>query len=89
MIKQYGRNLFLPEGDDFSKQEFDRHQEEMNLQGQRLLDSLRESGRMSEQRGSQKMQQKPKAKPTAEKGKNDSEEKLSYKEMLKRAAARK
>ncbi|MGN0710337.1 MAG: hypothetical protein ACI4LO_01155 [Anaerovoracaceae bacterium] len=43
MYINVGDKLFLPEGDDYSKQEFDRRREELELQGQNILKELRGS----------------------------------------------
>lgn len=98
MLKKYGRDLFLPEGDDYSKTEFDQHQEEMSMQGQAVLQRLRME-QVAAQQNYKTVQKGVKsndgAATTTVRGKDNqkaganSEEKLSYKEMLEKAVARK
>lgn len=100
MIKRYGRDLFLPEGDDYSKTEFDQHQEEMNAEGQAVLNRLRMEAEMAraaseKQRGkdngraSGNTNASSKIVNTLQESKAESDEKLSYKDMLEKAVARK
>ena len=96
MIKKYGRDLFLPEGDDYSKTEFNQHHEEMQADGQAVLQKLR----MEQMAQQQKLvaSQLEKAGSASAIGKGggqkaqkeaNPDKKLSYKEMLERAVARK
>ena len=100
MIKRYGIDLFLPEGDDYSKTEFDQHQEEMNAEGQAVLNRLRMEAEMARAasekprgkdsgRASGNTNASSKIVNTLQRSKAESDEKLSYKDMLEKAVARK
>lgn len=41
MYINYGNNLFMPEGDDYSKTEFDKATEEISSEGNAILQKLR------------------------------------------------
>ena len=96
MIKKYGRDLFLPEGDDYSKTEFNQHQEEMLADGQAVLQQLRMEQMVAQQscmaagcRAESKASSSNSPSNVSHKVRANPEEKLSYKELLEKAVARK
>lgn len=84
MYINFGDNLFMPEGDDYSKTEFDKSTEEIALEGNEILQKLR----IQQAEG---QIQKPVAikKKTNDTGKSQGKEqkKLTYKEIFDEMAA--
>ncbi|QHI72531.1 hypothetical protein [Aminipila terrae] len=79
MYINYGDNLFMPEGDDYSKQEFDKDAEEIALKGNVVLQELRMQQAADQALRAETVQEKV-SKP-AENHKKE-QKKLSYKEIF-------
>lgn len=86
MYINVGNNLFLPEGDDYSKREFSKVTEEITLEGNAVLQQLR-----LQQAAEQMSRPKPIQKKADQSAKSRSTEKkkLSYKEILDEVVASK
>lgn len=87
MYINVGDKLFLPEGDDYSKQEFDSRREELELQGQNILKELR--GSVNEELKKSGMKKNTGGKEVARVKNGEEKKKLTYKEILERTAASK
>lgn len=87
MYINVGDKLFLPEGDDYSKQEFDSRREELELQGQNILKELR--GSVNEELKKSQMKKKTGSKEAAGVKTGEEKKKLTYKEILEQTAASK
>lgn len=83
MYINFENNLFLPEGDDYSKAEFDKNAEEIALEGNERLQKLR-----TQQYHEQELKPKHKQKNGNE-TKEDTNKKLSFKEIFHDVAASK
>lgn len=84
MYINFKTELFMPEGDDFSKEAFDKETEEILHQGNQVLIKLRE-----EQMKQLAATAKPKVAVYVKEDKQQEDEKnLTYKEILKKVAAR-
>lgn len=86
MYINVGNNLFMPEGDDYSKTEFSKVTEEINLEGNAVLQQLR-----LQQAAEQMSRPKPiqKKADKSVKSQNIEKKKLSYKEILDQVVASK
>ncbi|WP_312651935.1 hypothetical protein [Aminipila sp.] len=86
MYINVGNNLFMPEGDDYSKTEFSKVTEEINLEGNAVLQQLR-----LQQAAEQLLRPKPIQKKVdkSDKSQNIEKKKLSYKEILDQVVASK
>lgn len=87
MYINVGDKLFLPEGDDYSKQEFDSRREELELQGQNILKELR--GSVNEELKKSGMKKNTGSKEAVGVKTGEEKKKLTYKEILERTAASK
>lgn len=81
MYINFGNDLFLPEGDDYSKKEFDEKAEIIVSQGAAILHELR-----LQQEAERATRPLPKK---VEKPKQEPGKKLTYKEILESVAASK
>lgn len=83
MYINYGDNLFLPEGDDYSKTEFDKETEEISLEGNVILQKLR-----IQQAAEYALRPKPIPKKVSKSVKTE-EKNLTYKEIFDSVVASK
>lgn len=89
MYFNVGSHLFLPEGDDYSKTEFDQQAEEILSEGNNLLNRLRLEQCAEAQLLTAMQQQAELPKPVPKKSpQKDSGEKKTYKEMMEELAAK-
>lgn len=85
----YGNELFMPEGDDYSKTEFDLEKEKMISSGNQILQQLRME-QMYEQAKNVKIHNELKSESVENSEKEKAEENtFSFKELLNSVAASK
>ncbi|MHC1722004.1 MAG: hypothetical protein AB9836_02230 [Aminipila sp.] len=84
MYINFGDNLFMPEGDDYSKTEFDKTAEEIALEGTAILQELR-----IQQVANQALRPLPvkKIQNKTVKSQGKEQKKLTYKEIFDEMAA--
>lgn len=86
MYINFGDNLFMPEGDDYSKTEFDKATEEISLEGNVVLQKLRIQ--QAAYQAQRPMPVKKKQEKTVKPQEKD-QKKLTYKEIFDKMAASK
>ncbi|QAT43829.1 hypothetical protein [Aminipila luticellarii] len=86
MYKNLGNHLFLPEGDDYSKKEFDKDAEEIVSAGNSVLRELRIQ-QAAEQTA--RLKSAPQKTNTLHKNHDKEQKKMTYKEIFDEMAANK